>query len=96
MNDSPVDRVCSRSREALSAGRISPLRSAPGSYPVSSKTGSESKQFRNELSSLFVATLMFLTHTYQSAIKNSSSAEHFKFDVVYFTAHIHSLDTSVF
>lgn len=32
--DSPVDRVCSRSGVELSAGRLSPLRSALLSYPA--------------------------------------------------------------
>lgn len=41
-DDLPVDHVCSRSRGALSAGPVSPLQSAPVSYPVSSGTGSES------------------------------------------------------
>lgn len=33
-----VDRVCSRSKGELSAGPLSPLRSAPASYPVSRRS----------------------------------------------------------
>lgn len=66
-DDSPVDRVCSRSRGALSAGRLSPLRSAPASYPVSGGTGSESKHFRSDLSSFCVATLLVSSHTHITA-----------------------------
>lgn len=66
-DDSPVGRVCSRSRGALSAGRLSPLRSAPASYPVSGGTGSESKHFRSDLSSFCVATLLVSSHTHITA-----------------------------
>lgn len=66
-DDSPVDRVCSRSRGALSAGRLSPLRSAPASYPVSDGTGSEPKHFRSDLSSFCVATLLVSSHTHITA-----------------------------
>ena len=59
-DDSQVGRVCSRSRGVLSAGPLSPLRSAPVSYPVSSGTGNESKCFRGDSNPFRVSTKLFL------------------------------------
>lgn len=57
--DLPVDRECSRSRGELSAGRLSPLRSAPVSYPVSKgQEGSQNTSYR----SFSVETLLKHTH----------------------------------